>query len=556
VKAGRRVVAHSEPRDGRTAQLEAELKELRARLADAEQTLRAIGNDDVDAVVVKTRARGNPEVLTIGGGANVVYEHFFDAMQEGALTVDEAGVILHANRRMAQLAGRDDLAGASVFALLDSDSHLRTILQNVRDQGMTLEAVLRRTDGKSVPVAVAANMLPVSGPRMIGLLVNALGTNKVKPDETVLQVVRSAQPYEAVLEHLPTGTIVVDARTGCVTYANRRAEEILGFKLIGAKRPVSYTELSAWRRDGTFVEPEQLPVARVVRGELVKREDLMRSRPDGTFVQTRSTAVPILGDDGEIESVLVALEDASEEYVARVERESDQRFAELFVAILGHDLRDPLNAIVTGTGVLKKRATLSESDDRVLGRVWSAAFRMARMIDQIHDFTQSRLGGGMPMNRRSVSIEDIVRTVVGQFETSHPGRTISLAFEGPLSGQWDPDRIEQVVSNLVANALAHGAQSQPVRLDVRGDEREMTMLVHNQGDPIPTAVLPFVFDPFRRARASNRGGSARGLGLGLYIVQQIVHAHGGTITVDSSEERGTSFTVVLPRDAPRATAQW
>ena len=521
------------------------------RVEETEQILEAIAHDDVDALVIKTRRTGNAEVLTIGG-AHVPYAYFFDSMQEGALTVDESGVILHVNRLISRLAGRADLVGSSVFSLLGDADLVRTLLQNVGEDRTYLESVLQTASGAHVPVRVCANVLPMSGPRRIGLLVTIHEIGNSRPEANLLSVARPAHPYEDVLEHLPTGTIVVDARTGNITYANHRAEEILGRVLIGQDRPVSYVELTCWRRDGTIIEPEQLPFARVLRGEVVSRMELVRSRANGGFVQTRSTAVPILNEEGRIESVLLAIEDATEEYKAQVEREKAERVLELFVAMLGHDLRQPLSSIVTLAALLKRRATLDENDARVVHRIESAAGRMVRMIQQIMDFARSR-SHGIPVSPRPASLEEIVRTVVQSFEASQPGRSVTLSFEGSTTGEWDPDRLEQVVSNLVSNALTYGDPSQPVRVEVQGETKHTRMTVQNQGEPIQPTMLPFVFDPFTRGAGHAR--KAEGLGLGLYIAQQIVHAHDGTITVQSSEA-GTTFTVILPRalkDAARQT---
>lgn len=525
------------------ARLESELRELRDRLAEAEQTLHAIANDDVDALVVTTRERGRAQVLTIGR-AQGPYEHLVDALHDGALTVDGAGVVLHASRGMLQLAHRDALVGESVFALFEDARALRTLLQNAGDEAISAATSLRRSDGTAVGVEVSAAALPLGEPRRVGMLVSSDGRRPAPrgPAPSDAGAEARTSRHERVLAQLPVGILIVDARSGHVSFANRQAEEILGGVLVGVDRSPSYLELTCWRDDGTIVEPEQLPVARVLRGEPLVREDLARPRPDGTFAQTRTTAVPLLDDDGELESVLVALEDRSREYTAKVERDSNERFRELFIGMLGHDLRDPLSAMGTGAALLQRRGGLTSEQATVVRRIASATDRMARMVDQILDFTRGRLGGGIPLRRQPVALPDVVRRAVASLDTGSDTARIQTVFDGQGTGEWDPDRLEQVVANLVSNALRHGRRGAPVLVRTSDDAGTARIVVHNEGPP-SDALLPHIFDPFRRAAA--HGG--RGLGLGLYIAQLIVHAHGGTLTVDSSAERGTTFVVLLPR---------
>jgi signal transduction histidine kinase len=294
------------------------------------------------------------------------------------------------------------------------------------------------------------------------------------------------------------------------------------------------------------VEPEQLLVARVIRGEGPVREDLARVRGDGTIVQTRAAAVPVLDDRGDLVSVVLAVDDVTDEWLARIERDENERFRELFIGMLGHDLRDPLAALVTGTSFLRDVGTLSPSQGRIVERLASSAQRMGRMVDQILDFTRSRLGGGITLVRSPMSLHELVSALVGEQLTRHASAHIDVELQGTGMGHWDPDRMGQVVSNLLSNALRYGKLDGQVRVSVRDETADVRLEVHNEGAPIPAEVLPFLFDPFRRG---NTRSHKDGLGLGLYIAQQIVRAHGGALTVESSEGSGTTFTLVLPRIA-------
>lgn len=218
------------------------------------------------------------------------------------------------------------------------------------------------------------------------------------------------------------------------------------------------------------------------------------------------------------------------------------RFREEFIGVIGHDLRNPLSAIRTGGHLLLKRAQLATPDVALVERVLLSADRMSRMIDELMDFARGRLGGGIPLRRTFVDLHALCTEVVDELRTAQ-GRPVHLRVSGHPRGHWDSDRLAQVVSNLVANALQHSPSDDVVSVTV-GDERDYAVLaVHNAGKPIPPEQLERIFEPFRRGE----GAKAMGLGLGLYIVERIVDAHSGTITATSTPADGTTFEVRLPR---------
>lgn len=228
------------------------------------------------------------------------------------------------------------------------------------------------------------------------------------------------------------------------------------------------------------------------------------------------------------------------------EQKRAEQLRDRLVGIVSHDLRSPLQSISLASELLLRQEDLPATVLAGVRRISRSADRMARMITDLLDFTRARTGGGIPLRRRPGELVDLVRNTLEEFEVTHPGRIVLSHGRGPYAGEWDLDRLAQVVSNLVGNALQHGAESTPVEVDLREDGSELVLTVTNQGSPIPETLLPHVFDPFRRAGGSSRS-THQGLGLGLYIVQQIVLAHGGSISVSSSEATGTRFTVRLPR---------
>ena len=227
------------------------------------------------------------------------------------------------------------------------------------------------------------------------------------------------------------------------------------------------------------------------------------------------------------------------------ERTETLRMNEMFIAMLGHDLRNPLGAILASARVLEGHPVADETIRRIGGRVVSSSRRMGRLIEDMTDLARTRLGRGIPIVPEAIDLEPVVAQVVEELRTSHPERRIDVSCSGDLRGRWDSGRISQVVSNLVANALLHGRSDAPVELAIDGSAPDrIAIRVRNAGQ-IASEVLPHVFDPFRGS--AMQPGQAHGLGLGLYIVQQVVLAHGGRIEARMPDSDHTVFEVVLPR---------
>jgi signal transduction histidine kinase len=219
------------------------------------------------------------------------------------------------------------------------------------------------------------------------------------------------------------------------------------------------------------------------------------------------------------------------------------RFHETFVAAIGHDLRNPLNAIVMAARLL----AASNSDaatSKLVTRLLSSSQRMSFMVDQLFDLSRSRLGGGIPLDRRTGDLVPALEGVVAE-QCSATSSQIELSATGDATGSWDVPRLMQAVANLLSNAARHGNAGSPIRVTLTVDADEVALAVHNQGF-IPEETTVHLFEPFV-SRPAQRS-SKEGLGLGLYIVDQIVRGHGGRVEVQSSREDGTTFTIRLPRE--------
>ena len=244
-----------------------------------------------------------------------------------------------------------------------------------------------------------------------------------------------------------------------------------------------------------------------------------------------------------------AIDQSLAESITRYTQDLDQS-KEMFLAILGHDLRTPLGAVMTSSKFMVETGELEEPYSTLTRRIVSSSTRMNHMVDALLDFTRSRLGGGIPIARARMNMGKVVHDVTNEISAARPDRTLSVDARGGLEGEWDCARISQVLTNLLGNALEHGSSQTPVRVDVSGTDKEITVAIHNDGHAISTEQLNGIFNPMKRkeAKATARGGgSSANLGLGLYIAERIVNAHRGRIVVDSTTERGTTFTVHLPR---------
>lgn len=215
-------------------------------------------------------------------------------------------------------------------------------------------------------------------------------------------------------------------------------------------------------------------------------------------------------------------------------------FREMFIGILGHDLRNPLASIAMATDLLLARGHLDDQDGMRVSLILRNSQRMTRMIMQLLDLTRARLGGGLPIASKPADLRDVCTTVVEEFDAA-----IRLEISSDVTGIWDEDRLAEVLSNLVGNAIDYATPGTVVIVKAYADHTEAVVEISNEGDPIPADVLPFIFEPFRRARQQETSPTGN-LGLGLYIASQIVLSHGGTLDAHSADGT-TTFVMRLPR---------
>ena len=333
------------------------------------------------------------------------------------------------------------------------------------------------------------------------------------------------------------------------------------------ERVLEYTGLTLDELRGTrsmqLIHPEDLPTATarwcrsLATGLPYELEYRIRAGPRGDYRWFLGRAVPLRDErsiitrwvgtctdihDHKLTQERLARELEAEQR-ARHRFEREQRLSEMFTGALAHDLRCPLTAISVSAELLQEGLAVEQSR-QVGGRISTSAGRMARMIEQLLDFTRIRAGGGMPIRRTPMELAAVCEQVIREVEVAQRRCPIELTVLGDTRGCWDPDRLAQVASNLVGNAARHG-EAGFIETTVDGREQgEVVLAVHNRG-AIPPELMPHLFDPFRQGK-----GKRNGLGLGLFITKQIVDAHGGCLSVWSSLYDGTSFHVRLPREMP------
>jgi two-component system sensor histidine kinase/response regulator len=226
------------------------------------------------------------------------------------------------------------------------------------------------------------------------------------------------------------------------------------------------------------------------------------------------------------------------------EKTETLRLNEMLTAVLSHDLRSPLNAVLTSALLIQRRST-EEPVKQTADRILSSGRRMSRMIEDMLDMARARLAGGIPLKREPADLGALVDRVVSEVQAAYPERRIEVVQAGDRGGNWDGERLAQVASNLLGNALQHGDASGVVRVTVDGTRSAAVVITVENSGTIPSDLLPQLFDPFRGARRQT--GRTEGLGLGLYIVQQVVIAHGGSVDVQSGNDNRTAFVVRVPR---------
>lgn len=220
----------------------------------------------------------------------------------------------------------------------------------------------------------------------------------------------------------------------------------------------------------------------------------------------------------------------------------------VFLGILGHDLRTPLGAILLGADVLRRSVDLGGRKSKIALGIYTSVKRASQIVGDLLDLTRCQMGPGIPVKKEDIDLSPLCTRIVEEIRTAHPNADITFKVGESARGEFDGARMEQVFSNLLSNAVQHGDLQFPIRVSLEVKDSSVVFIVQNFGEPIQEDILPFIFNPMGcfSQHASLDLGPSTGLGLGLYIASEIVAAHSGTIGVTSDRERGTTFLVKVP----------
>jgi signal transduction histidine kinase len=304
--------------------------------------------------------------------------------------------------------------------------------------------------------------------------------------------------------------------------------------------PTAAEEHGAGRAQSGFTVEQMVAEYRALRASVIR-----------LWTRARGELGP--GDVEDLTRFNEAIDQSLAESVTRYNQDLSEA-KEIFLAILGHDLRTPLGAIDTSARFMLELDELEEPHRTLLGRIVGSATRAVHMVGDLLDFTRGRLGGGIPIVRAEASLGRLVHDVVDELRAAGFQGAIEVDTRGGERGEWDAARISQALTNLIRNAIEYAPEGTPVRVEIRGEDEQVSITIHNLGPPIPGDRLNGIFNPMKireGPRKPSEHGPTGNLGLGLYIAERIVNAHGGRIDVHSSQARGTTFTILLPRHERR-----
>lgn len=222
------------------------------------------------------------------------------------------------------------------------------------------------------------------------------------------------------------------------------------------------------------------------------------------------------------------------------------------LGVLGHDLRTPLSAVTLGTDLLKRTEKLGSREKKIIHQIATSVQSANQMVSDLLDLARYNLSTGIPVRKENTNLAEVCKSVIAELSIAHPKGEIFVVAMEPIVGRYDPSRMAQVFSNLIGNAVLHGNPQTPVRVTLEKDGMAAYFCVQNSGDPIPASAMSSLFNPEGRYSkfSEEEKGASSGLGLGLFIAAQIVERHGGTINVESTLEKGTTFLVTLPLRHP------
>ncbi|NVJ01864.1 PAS domain S-box protein [Myxococcus sp. AM009] len=480
---------------------------------------------------------------------------------DAVITTDRAGRVVLLNPAAERITGwrTTDARQRSVdvvFRIIDAASRQPIELAPAlaTEKELAGPTLLVRQDGTEVPIEGSAAPI-LTGPNDLAGAVLIFRdvteqTEVRQRNEALTERLRASEAEQAMLlDAIPVlvSFVSADERHGRVNKAYEdwfglSQEQLRNQKIRDIIGEAAYAVLSPFVRRGLAGESfsfEQHDVPHRFGGT----RDVKMS-----FIAHREPGQPGAGYVALLQDITVQrrMEQERELHARRLQEQAE--FEQQLIGIVSHDLRNPLGAILLGTERLRRSEELDPNALKSVERIHASASRAVRMVKELLDFTQARLGGGIRLERAPIDIHALVRTAVQEVEEAHPSAHVSVVTSGDGQGAWDADRLSQVIQNLVTNAVKYGQPEAPIEVTLEGAGDQVTLSVHNEGPPIAPERLPNLFQPLQRG-TDEVDVASRSVGLGLFIVKAVVDAHQGHIDVSSAPGEGTTFTVTLPRRA-------
>jgi PAS domain S-box-containing protein len=532
---------------------DAELEDLRARLLEAEDTLRAIRRGEVDALVVEG-ARGE-QIFTLKG-ADHSYRIFLEEMHEGAVTLTADGVILYGNRRFAEIVGTplEEVIGGSIFRFVREAvrPELATVLREGLE-GAGKGELTFLNGGEPVPVYLAASALPLEELEAVCLVVTDLTEQKRNQ-----MLVDSEKLARSIFENATEAIVVCDLE-GVVLRASLSARRLCSCSPVGEL----FSKAFPLRREDQR-EPLDLPFSAIFQGEVIQGIEAALPMEEDKFCQLQVSAGPLLAPDDRILGCVLTLTDVTARRDAELEADRALQEAEAanqakdhFLATLSHELRTPLTPVLAVISGMQEDKRLPEDVRAHLAMVRRNVELEARLIDDMLDLT--RIARGKLELHREVSdlrqvLEDSLQTVMG--DLTHKRLRLMIDLDGGDHRVWgDTPRLTQVFWNLFSNAVKFTPEEGVMTVRTRRDGTDLFVEVTDTGIGIEADALKTIFDAFQQGEQgiTRRFG---GLGLGLAITKAIVELHGGSLSAKSAGRgQGAVFSVRLPSGDLPAAAQ-
>jgi len=495
-----------------------EVERLRTRLADAEETLRAITSGEVDALVVNTKL--GERVFTLQG-ADTVYRIAIENIYEGAITLSPEGTILYANRYFAQMMHIDlnKVMGASIFEFVSLESR-DTFTGLLRLDGRA-EISLRSADGSEISTYVATRRLLLDDLVSVCAIVTDLTLQKRSEE-----IMATSNLIRSILGQSPNAVIVCD-ESGTVIHASEAAHRLFGSYIVGQTFDTALANIEMSGRPIRFDD--------VKSGELGSGTTLC-TKQKGELVHLLLHR-GVLGANSQIRGYVVSFTDVTA--LKQVELLKDD-----FINLVSHEIRTPLTILIGSLAVATSAGTPPEEARSLLSDAIYGAESLEHIVDNLLELSRYQ-ANRLALSKTSVDVASAVGNVIERAKRRFETHRFALDVDENIpTTAADPTRLEMILRNLLSNAIKYAAEGTEIRVAVRRNSNDIVVSVSDEGPGIPAEEQSRLFQAFERLEMGSQ--KSKGLGLGLLVCRRLVEAHGGRIWVESEVGNGSTFHFSIP----------